>query len=336
MGDGFVNIASKVDDDEFMELPHENDGSLLLSTIQAQFPTAIGLKYKSSSGGWRGIRAEENILSPPSDGWGNVVYVVTESAALKRKPEESRSSDRDSERDSERKRRKRRKFLDDLIVLGLPFTTTQEELSQFFTEKCGELDFCEIKLDRETQKSRGFGFIRFKTVEAAEEAVLGRHEMNGRKLEVRLSTRGKDEIPMKLFVGRLGKSTAKEDINDYFSEYGDLVDVFVPAGRGFAFITYADKEDAMRVLESRRCHRLKGAELNVTAAQPKEDKGPLRKENYGVAMMPYQMPRTEGYLDRGEPPHYSSSNHVRNNDLIKDNLQVMLRSLISSETDRRR
>ena len=82
MGDGFVNIASKVDDDEFMELPHENDGSLLLSTIQAQFPTAIGLKYKSSSGGWRGIRAEENILSPPSDGWGNVVYVVTESGNM--------------------------------------------------------------------------------------------------------------------------------------------------------------------------------------------------------------------------------------------------------------
>jgi len=334
MGDGFVNIASKVDDDEFMELPHENDGSLLLSTIQAQFPTAIGLKYKSSSGGWRGIRAEENILSPPSDGWGNVVYVVTESAALKRKPEESRSSDRDSERDSERKRRKRRKFLDDLIVLGLPFTTTQEELSQFFTEKCGELDFCEIKLDRETQKSRGFGFIRFKTVEAAEEAVLGCHEMDGRKLEVRLSRRG-DEVPMKLFVGRLGRDTTKDEVNDYFSEYGDLVDVFVPAGRGFAFITYADKEDAMRVLETRRGHRIKGSELNVTAAQPKEDRGAMRQENYGVVST---TPRDDGYQVGGASRYgpSSSTNNAAGNDAIKDNLRDMLRSILSSETDQRR
>ena len=30
-------------------------------------------------------------------------------------------------------------------------------------------------------KSRGFGFVRFKTVEAAEKAMNGSHEMDGRK-----------------------------------------------------------------------------------------------------------------------------------------------------------
>ena len=46
----FINVASKVDSDDAMELPREKDGTVLLSTIQAQFPTAIGLKYRSSSG----------------------------------------------------------------------------------------------------------------------------------------------------------------------------------------------------------------------------------------------------------------------------------------------
>ena len=59
-----------------------------------------------------------------------------------------------------------------------------------------------------------------------------------------------DEVPMKLFVGRLPKDTTKEEVSDYFSEFGDMTDVFVPWNpfRGFAFITFADQEDAFRVL----------------------------------------------------------------------------------------
>lgn len=331
-----MNVAAKVGSDDVMELPHEKDSTILLSTIQAQFPSAIGLKYKSSSGGWRGIRAENNILSPPCEGWGDDVYIVTESDALKRKPdEESRSSSYERT-----KRRKNRKLLEDLIVLGLPFSTTQEELSEFFTEKCGELDFCELKYDRDTKKSRGFGFIRFKSVESAEEALKGYHEIDGRKLEVRLSKK-KDEVPMKLFVGRLAKDTTKEDVSDYFTEYGDLVDVFVPSNpfRGFAFITFSDQEDAMKVLAERRGHKLKGAELNVTAAQPKEDKGPLRQENFGVvthgngSSFHHGVQGDGGY---GGAPHYppppptppqmgsSSSN-------IVSDLKDMLRQVIAAE-----
>ena len=62
---------------------------------------------------------------------------------------------------------------------------------------------------------------------------------------------------MKLFVGRLPKDITKEEVNDYFDEFGDMTDVFVPFKpfRGFAFITYADQEDAMRVLSM--THHLK-------------------------------------------------------------------------------
>merc|ERR1712080_281887 len=161
----FVSIATKDGTDDAMELPREKDGTLLLSTVQAQFPSAVGLKYKSSSGGWRGIRAENNVLDPPHGGWGEGVYVITESDALKRRARE-RSPDR-----RHSKSRRSLKLLEDLIVLGLPYSTTEEEFKAYFTESCGEVVYCELKRNRETKESRGFGFIQFKHEEAAEEAL---------------------------------------------------------------------------------------------------------------------------------------------------------------------
>ena len=57
---------------------------------------------------------------------------------------------------------------------------------------------------------------------------------------------------MKLFVGRLAGGTTQEDVNEYFTEFGELTDVFVPNPfRGFGFVTYAEQADAMKVLRMR-------------------------------------------------------------------------------------
>lgn len=57
------------------------------------------------------------------------------------------------------------------------------------------------------------------------------------------------EKPIKMFVGRLPNDVKKEDIEEYFSKYGELKDVYIPQPfRNFAFITYANSEDGFRVL----------------------------------------------------------------------------------------
>ena len=73
---------------------------------------------------------------------------------------------------------------------------------------------------------------------------------------------------MKLFVGRLAKDTTKDEVNDYFSEFGDMTDVFVPWNpfRGFAFITFADQEDAERVLS--KSHYLKVNIVKIAVGVP--------------------------------------------------------------------
>ena len=79
--DDHIRISEQ-EDSEFMEFPKEDDSTVLLSTIQAQFPAAIGLKYKASSGAWRAIRAVDNILEAPKGGWGDRVYCLTTSGKI--------------------------------------------------------------------------------------------------------------------------------------------------------------------------------------------------------------------------------------------------------------
>lgn len=64
--------------EEPMELPTEEDGTLLLSTLQAQYPGTSGLKYRNpDTSAIRGIRLHEGRLHPPTsdEGWGSQVYI---------------------------------------------------------------------------------------------------------------------------------------------------------------------------------------------------------------------------------------------------------------------
>lgn len=73
----YLQVAED-EDDEPMELPTEDDGTLLLSTLQAQYPGTSGLKYRNpETNAIRGIRLTEGRLHPPpgEDGWGSQVYL---------------------------------------------------------------------------------------------------------------------------------------------------------------------------------------------------------------------------------------------------------------------
>jgi len=261
----FVRVAEREDSTMVMELPKEEDGSLLLSTVTGQFPDAVGLKYRSASGAWRGIRISDKVLDPPSCGWNDTLYVVTlqRSESGKRKAEDGAEEIRrpkSSKRESE--------LLEDIIVLGLPFRCTSEDLKDYFSNECGELAFHEVKFDRNTGKARGFGFIRFKTVEGARKALNGHHRMMGRMLEVKLSK--KKETPMKLFVGRIPHGVTQEELKNYFLEFGEISDTYIPPPfRGFGFVTFVSSENARLAL--RLNHKIKGACLNVCVAENKDE-----------------------------------------------------------------
>lgn len=268
LDDDYVKISCR-EGSEYMEFPMEDDGTLLVSTIQAQFPNAIGLKYRSSSGTWRAIRESENILNPPKGGWGNRVYCLTVTDSNKRRFEEPIENG-----SRERKVPYVNYLLQDLAVIGLPYKTTDQELKDYFEMNFGELAYSEIKHDRETGKSRGFGFIRFKDEAAAKEAVKQEHYMDGRKVEVRQ----KKDKPMKMFIGRLAHGTTVEDLDSYFSQYGELTDTYIPQPfRNFAFITFASSEAAKNCMQD--THVLGGSRINVMERNPQEKDKQQQNDN---------------------------------------------------------
>ena len=72
-----------------------------------------------------------------------------------------------------------------LYVGNLSFHTTEDVLQQTFGE-CGEVVDVKVVTDRETGRSRGFGFVTMGSPEAAQKAIaeLNGAELDGRSLRV--------------------------------------------------------------------------------------------------------------------------------------------------------
>ena len=72
-----------------------------------------------------------------------------------------------------------------IFVGNLDFNTTEDELRQLF-EPYGQVDRVSILTDRETGRSRGFGFVEMASNEDGEKAIsaLNGSQMGGRTLNV--------------------------------------------------------------------------------------------------------------------------------------------------------
>ena len=72
-----------------------------------------------------------------------------------------------------------------LYVGNLPFTTDDDELTELFAVH-GEITSVNVIMDRETGRSRGFGFVEFQNESDAGDAqqALDGFDLNGRNLRV--------------------------------------------------------------------------------------------------------------------------------------------------------
>jgi cold-inducible RNA-binding protein len=72
-----------------------------------------------------------------------------------------------------------------IYVGNLPFSTTSDSLCEIFAQ-FGEVDSSKIIMDRETGRSKGFGFVEMSSGEAADSAIEKLHgsDFGGRALTV--------------------------------------------------------------------------------------------------------------------------------------------------------
>ena len=72
-----------------------------------------------------------------------------------------------------------------IYVGNLPWATTSEDLRELFQQH-GDVESAEVVSDRESGRSRGFGFVAMTSDEATSTAIeaLNGHEIDGRPLVV--------------------------------------------------------------------------------------------------------------------------------------------------------
>jgi len=85
---------------------------------------------------------------------------------------------------------------------------------------------------------------------------------------------------MNIYVGNLNYSVKEEDLNELFSEYGEVVSVKLIKDRetgrakGFAFVEMANDDEASKAIENLDGSDLEGRNMKVNQAKPREPRTP--------------------------------------------------------------
>lgn len=148
-----------------------------------------------------------------------------------------------------------------VFIGSLKYTSTEDSLKSYFS-KFGELVDCVIMKESKSGKSRGFGFVSYKTSSMVDEMMKHRpHKLDGRELEVKRATPreesgkpGAEATTKKLFVGGVREGLNEDHLRQYFSKYGKIEDCIVmkekDSGklRGFGFVTFDDYDPVDKIV----------------------------------------------------------------------------------------
>ncbi|MGD0076563.1 MAG: RNA-binding protein [Candidatus Binataceae bacterium] len=83
-------------------------------------------------------------------------------------------------------------------------------------------------------------------------------------------------MPSKLYVGNLAYSVSNDDLQELFSQAGQVesvavvTDKFSGQSKGFGFVEMATAEDASKAIQQFNDHDLKGRSIKVDEARPRE------------------------------------------------------------------
>merc|ERR1711862_16614 len=175
-----------------------------------------------------------------------------------------------------------------LFVGGINHKTEEKTLREYFSQY-GEIVDVVVMKDSQTGKPRGFGFITFKDCAAVDAAQNARpHNLDGKEIDTKRAMPREESSPevhaavKKIFVGALKKDVTNDDLNNYFSQFGTIIEASVVMSketnesRGFAFVTFDDTDAVDKVILARP-HQINEHNIDVRKALSKEEMGKLRQ-----------------------------------------------------------
>ncbi|KAK4839472.1 hypothetical protein QYF36_022218 [Acer negundo] len=135
-------------------------------------------------------------------------------------------------------------------------------------------------MDRYTGRPRGFGFVTFADPAVADQILEKNHVIDGRAVEVKKTVPREEMVKevletKKIFVGGMPPSLTEDDLEEYFSSYGNIVenqimlDHITGRSRGFGFVTFETADAVEKVLSWGKIHELGEKQVEIKRAEPR-------------------------------------------------------------------
>lgn len=148
-----------------------------------------------------------------------------------------------------------------IFVYGLGWDTTKETLTLAF-QPYGEIEDCNVVIDRVTGKAKGFGFVQFRSRKGAMKALKEpKKKINNRMASCQLASLGSaiagstDNASRKIYVSNVQPDADAERLRAFFSKFGEIetgplgFNSSTGKSRGFALFVYKTQEGFRKALE---------------------------------------------------------------------------------------
>ncbi|XP_041485857.1 heterogeneous nuclear ribonucleoprotein D-like isoform X2 [Lytechinus variegatus] len=168
-----------------------------------------------------------------------------------------------------------------LFVGGIAWETTSDKLQAYFSA-FGKVVDCDIKKDQVTKRPRGFAFVLFENASSVEKVLQTQeHRLDNKNIDPKPAKAiKKPEKKKKIFVGGIGTDLKDEQLLEYFSKFGNVVESEFPEDKsgkrlGFAFFTYETSDEAQDAQKS-RFHTIGTKKVEVSEAVSKEERQQMK------------------------------------------------------------
>ncbi|KAH7883549.1 hypothetical protein F5I97DRAFT_1813832 [Phlebopus sp. FC_14] len=183
-----------------------------------------------------------------------------------------------------------------VFVSQLAARLTARDLGYFFEDKLGEGTVMDSRIvtDRLSRRSKGIGYVEFRSVDLVEKAIaLSGTVVMGLPIMVQLTESERNRLhagdgnlnlppgvnashgAMQLYVGSLHFNLTESDIRQVFEPFGELEfvdlhrDPMTGRSKGYAFVQYKRADDAKMALEQMEGFELAGRTLRVNTVHEK-------------------------------------------------------------------
>ncbi|XP_019458473.1 PREDICTED: polyadenylate-binding protein RBP47C-like isoform X1 [Lupinus angustifolius] len=183
-----------------------------------------------------------------------------------------------------------------IFVGDLASDVTDSVLHETFSTKYPSVKAAKVVFDVNTGRSKGYGFVRFGDDNERSQAMT---EMNGvycssRPMRIGAATPRKssgyqqggqsngasnqseaDSTNTTIFVGGLDPNVTDEDLRHSFSQYGEIVSVKIPVGKGCGFVQFANRNNAEEALQ-----KLNGTMIGKQTVRLSWGRNPANKQQF--------------------------------------------------------